>query len=636
MSWLYSIFFAGLVFSSGGNAVKQPGPINAVDKTPYVAIQGDEQEKLERSYPLTSNGRVSVSNVNGSITVEAWDKNEVYLEAIKIADTKEALADVQIKIDARPDSFSVETDYDDWRRRQNGWKNRGKLEVQYRLSVPRGAVLDEIETVNGSVRISNFVNISKASAVNGDVIASNLQGTANMSTVNGEVVADYERLETGSKVSLSTVNGRVNLTIPSDANATLKADSLNGDIRNDFGLPVRKGQFVGRDLYGRIGSGDVPIRLESVNGPLIVQRKNDGKVPNPSTDLLRQKSNDDDGDPDISGALRTNNDKLRTEIARAARDSAKAAEAGVAVALPELARLPAEIDKIKIESIARSEAALAKANLNKAELKRTIDEGFRREREALASLREIRWSGRNPMIEKKANTFPVKGTPKVTVDANGCSVVVRSWDRSEVRYVLTTVENRRGNPVAVEETVTPSSITLKVQNNDKASRDIFFDGSSDSVRLEVFVPRRSNVKVITNGEIRMDGVSGDIELDGVDETIDVRNSEGKLKVNAADGQVRVIGFTGELDSTIDDGDVYLEGNFSRITGSAADGRYILTVPENYNGDVTSNVDELMIEGLGIPTQITDGQWRFGVGGPKLSFMVAEGEVKFRGIQSLTN
>ena len=66
--------------------------------------------------------------------------------------------------------------------------------------VPRGAMLNEIETVNGSVTVSNFTNIIKISAVNGSVKATNIRGTASLSTVNGEVIADFDRLESGTKV----------------------------------------------------------------------------------------------------------------------------------------------------------------------------------------------------------------------------------------------------------------------------------------------------------------------------------------------------------------------------------------------------------------------------------------------------
>ena len=94
------------------------------------------------------------------------------------------------------------------------------------------------------------------------------------------------------------MNGTVSLIVPSDVNATIKADSLNGNITNDFGLPVRKGQYVGRDLYGRVGSGEAQIRLNSVNGKLSIGRKNDGHTPNPATKLLQNKKADEDWDDD--------------------------------------------------------------------------------------------------------------------------------------------------------------------------------------------------------------------------------------------------------------------------------------------------------------------------------------------------
>src|SRR5215204_4618840 len=150
MSWLYSIVIAGLVFSSNNDTATVKARASAVAPEQVAAVQGDEREKFEQSYPLSGNGRVSVSNVNGSIVMEAWERNEVRLEAVKIADTKEALAWVDIKVNSQANSFCVEADYDSFRRErgEKGWKNQGRLEVQFRLMVARGAVLDELETVN--------------------------------------------------------------------------------------------------------------------------------------------------------------------------------------------------------------------------------------------------------------------------------------------------------------------------------------------------------------------------------------------------------------------------------------------------------------------------------------------------------
>src|SRR5690348_4205321 len=174
MSWLYSLVFAGLLFSSNSSQ-----PVNQAQKVASAPVQarlvaGDEIEKFEHSYPLSKNGNVSVSNVNGSITIEAWDRDEVKLEATKTADSKESLADVDIDVASTADSFSVEADYKNWGWNDKRNENRGrKLQVDFKLSVPRTAVLNEIETVNGSVVVSNFTNMTKVSAVNGDVTATN-------------------------------------------------------------------------------------------------------------------------------------------------------------------------------------------------------------------------------------------------------------------------------------------------------------------------------------------------------------------------------------------------------------------------------------------------------------------------------
>ena len=621
---------AGLIFSSNNETatVRNPAPGSMPQRV--AAVQGDEREKFEQSYPLSGNGRVSVSNVNGSIVMEAWERNEVRLEAVKIADSKEALADVQIKVDSQANSFCVEADYDNFNRARGdkSWKNRGRLEVQFKLTVPRGAVLDEIETVNGSVTASNFVGITKISAVNGNVSASNLRGTANLSTVNGEVVADFDRLESGSKISLNTVNGKVSLVIPSDSSATVKAESLNGDIRTDFGLPVRKGKYVGRDLYGRIGNGDVQIKMESVNGPLSVLRKNDNKPLSPGTNLLPQKAKDDeDWDNDTSWDPKTR--KVEKDIARAVRESTRSAADGARIAQAEIAKLGPEIEKIRTDSL--------KVKIDQEQLDKQIKDSLEKQKDSLIRFRSVSWAGGVGYIEKKTNSFAVKGVPKVTVEAKGCSVRVKAWDRSEVKYVLTEMETRRGrNPATVTETMSDSNVNLKVTGNERASRDMFFNGDSDSVRIEVFVPRKSNLKIVSNGEIRMEGVSGDVDLTGVDEAIDVRNVDGKLHITASDALVRVIGFKGDVESRTVDGDVYLEGNFTSITGTSGDGSFIVTVPANQNADVTSNVEALTVEDLPVPENVKEGQWRFGSGGPKYTFKVTDGEVRFRNANSLSS
>ena len=127
MSWLISLLLASSVFSAGnGTSYRINQSFDNTEGKKVIVL--DETERFEQSYPLNANGKVSVSNINGSITVEAWDRNEVKLEVTKIADSKETLSDVEIKIDSKPEFFNVETDYGSWNRGGNkNWNNSRRV-----------------------------------------------------------------------------------------------------------------------------------------------------------------------------------------------------------------------------------------------------------------------------------------------------------------------------------------------------------------------------------------------------------------------------------------------------------------------------------------------------------------------------
>jgi DUF4097 and DUF4098 domain-containing protein YvlB len=644
MSWLYTIVFAGLMASSPGAAPLNVEPGIQAAPVALERVVGDETEKFEQTYALNSNGRVSVSNVNGSITVEAWDRSEVKLQYTKTADTKERLSDVEIRIDSRADLFVVKTDHGDWSTKQGAerWKHSGNLTVEFRLMVPRGAVLSDVETVNGSVTVSNFTNVTRVSAVNGSVNATNIRGTAKLCTVNGEVLADFDRLETGSKITLETVNGRVSLTIPSDANATLRADSLNGNITNDFGLPVRKGKYIGRDLYGKVGTGDVQIKLNSVNGPLAIGRKSDGKSVNPAVNMLPQKEKDDedwDKDDDNDNDNDNDNDEdMSLNVAKMDKDVAKAVKATNKVTNKAMVDAQSQINKIQPElAKMTAQSLLSAADAISETAKALSSDAFNQSinKDMMASMANADLFRTVPRIESKRGSFAVKGVPKVSVEAKGCSVRVRGWDKSEVGYRVTQfADPRNRTPLAVSESHTDSSVTLKVTNAAHAPLGGNFADESRGVRIEVFVPRKSDLKINSNGEIRLEGVSGDIDLTGSDEAINVRDADGKLRVSNTDGRVRIIGFRGELDSTTTDGDVYLEGEFSRITGNTSGGNFYLTVADDPKFDLKANIDALTIENLLVPKAVTEGHWRFGAGGPKYTFTLSDGQVYVRSAATL--
>ena len=270
MYWIISLILAFTVSATANDTVSKNNFSN--DKVLQKNSIQDETERFSQTYPFNSNGTISVSDINGSVTIEAWDSQQIQLEYVKVASNRERLADVDVKIDAGLDTFRVETDY----KRKDGkwdWNKNGKLYVKFNLKVPRGAALNKIKTVNGSIAISGMENEVNASTVNGGVVAKSLRGPLRISSVNGTVKAELTDLGIGNDVKLSTVNGTVNLYLPASIDAAFKASTVNGSIKNDFGLEVVKRKYSsGSSLNGTLGSGSSKVRLSSVNGTIDIKR----------------------------------------------------------------------------------------------------------------------------------------------------------------------------------------------------------------------------------------------------------------------------------------------------------------------------------------------------------------------------
>ncbi|MFN2501347.1 MAG: DUF4097 family beta strand repeat-containing protein [Pyrinomonadaceae bacterium] len=643
MSWLYSIVFAGLMFSSQGDPLLGLEPRAQSTPVPMAKPAVMEQrETFEQTYSLNAKGRVMVSNVDGSITIQGWDRNEVKLEYTKVADTKERLAEIEVRVDARPDRFTVVTDYGDWKKDPAGnrWQNQnGNLNVEYRLMVPRTAVLNQVETVNGSVSVYNFSNVTNVSTVNGSVIASRVRGTAKLSTVNGEVNADFDPLETGMAITLDSVNGRVNLQIPSDANATVKADSLNGNITNDFGLPVRKGKYVGCDLFGRLGSGDVQIKLNSVNGGLSIRRKNDGKSLSPAVNMLPQKTEDDedwDGGEDVA----FKSARLKKEVSKAIKDRAQVAHRkAIADAHVKLPNVPVHIKEVgPPPSIAAANAFRdGTMPVLPDELKIKMKD-FQMAQQAMGpKIIDAIIFRQLPQITRKIRTFSVKGIPTVTIDAKACSVAVKGWDRSEVEYRATQFSDPiRRTPLRVTEENTETAVAVRIENGRAPVSDGQPYSDLNRVRVEVFVPVKSNLKIMAGGEIRVDGVSGDVNLVGGQESINVRDADGLLHVANEDGRIRVIGFRGEVDATTQEGMISLEGDFKKLVAKTDSGSVWLTLPDNASADLLSNCSQIRGEGIAL-TKVGGNEdlskYRIGNGGAKFR-IDTQGQIRIRSSRSL--
>jgi DUF4097 and DUF4098 domain-containing protein YvlB len=259
--------------------------------------QGKLAEEFHQVYPLSAEGRIDLQNINGPVHIASWDRNEVKVDAVKRAWSKERLDEAKIEISSHPNSLSIRTEYPG--HDNTFWNDRhdNPASVEYTLVVPRRARLDEIKLVNGSLDIQDVAGEVRASCVNGRLQAHNLGGRTDLDTVNGELDASISRLPS-SPLELSAVNGTLRLTLPSDVRAEVEASTVSGSISNDFGLPVTHHQYVGHSLRGELGGGGTRVKLSNVNGRIEIMHANDNRPMSPAKNLEREGTRDDDDDDD--------------------------------------------------------------------------------------------------------------------------------------------------------------------------------------------------------------------------------------------------------------------------------------------------------------------------------------------------
>lgn len=222
------------------------------------------------SYKLDDGGRFSLSNVNGSVVVTGGAGDSVEIVATKKADNQEDMDKIEIDISHSAGEISVETEIG----KSEGWfsHNSGSGSVKYEIIVPVSTRLDAVETVNGNVNISGVSGKVVAESVNGDLDVSDLAGDVGLSTVNGTIEAEFSTLGDQQRVKVETVNGRVTVKLPENADVDISADTLNGGINaSDFGLETDKG-FVGSDLNGKIGNGSARLNIDTVNGAIKIRK----------------------------------------------------------------------------------------------------------------------------------------------------------------------------------------------------------------------------------------------------------------------------------------------------------------------------------------------------------------------------
>jgi DUF4097 and DUF4098 domain-containing protein YvlB len=172
-------------------------------------------------------------------------------------------------------------------RRINQTMNTGNSGASASLKAPAGTIL-ELHSSNGNITVNGPTGEVTANTSNGRIAIGGGTGQLRLDTSNGniEVVADNAvvnaRTSNGQITfkgtfaqgdqSFRTSNGRITLTLPSNASFKFDAATSNGKVTSDFPVNRTSGSSE-KELSGTVGPNPVTsIDLHTSNGSIEIQQ----------------------------------------------------------------------------------------------------------------------------------------------------------------------------------------------------------------------------------------------------------------------------------------------------------------------------------------------------------------------------
>lgn len=303
-----------LVFrKTSGSALRAFGAVAVVALLAPQALEA--QKRVEKRVDARPDGRVTISNVAGSVEVVGWSEAAVEV----VADLSSGVEELQVRSQGRETEIEVEL--------VRGNRHRGGNAV-LEVRVPRGSDLEievvsasvdvedvegeiniesvsgsidvsgrseglEMESVSGSIDVDGATGRLDAESVSGRIRLRGAAREIDASTVSGQLELEGEEID---RADLSTVSGGIELSgslsadaeieieshsggvelrLPASASARFSVVTYSGRIDNELGPPARRtGRYTpGKELDFTMGGGDARVTIESFSGSVSLRRR---------------------------------------------------------------------------------------------------------------------------------------------------------------------------------------------------------------------------------------------------------------------------------------------------------------------------------------------------------------------------
>ena len=156
-----------------------------------------------------------------------------------------------------------------------------RKQINYTIKLPRKVALlyQETNWHGSSITISNMDGDLEIRTNNSSIDLNNVTGPIVANTISGEVNIVYSSLGQEKPTAISTINGAIDITLPTTSKANLKLSSIQGEVYTDFDLGLKNAKDGmakvggGRNTDGTINGGGVEMQLKTINSNIYIRKQ---------------------------------------------------------------------------------------------------------------------------------------------------------------------------------------------------------------------------------------------------------------------------------------------------------------------------------------------------------------------------
>lgn len=260
-------------------------------------------QQVDTTVTVGRGQRLDVNAYGGEVTVRAWNRNAVRVEATTSernqVQVSTSATTVSVRTQGRhgpPSEIKLRISAPAWMSLSlSGVHADMKVDgvhapitaetVEGQVDVSGGDGLISLRSVQGSVALRGARGRINVNSVNEDVGVRSSSGEIAAGTVNGEItlqindaasvdastvngdIAYSGPIRSGGRYAFSTHNGDVTVTVAEGTSASVAVSTFSGEFESEFPVPIR-GTRAGKGFSFTLGSGSAQVTLESFQGTI--------------------------------------------------------------------------------------------------------------------------------------------------------------------------------------------------------------------------------------------------------------------------------------------------------------------------------------------------------------------------------